>query len=447
MRVLEGLVRDPDAVIGAIDVLSSGERDVLLSGWNETGRVVSEGVLSAAFEAQAGLTPDAVAVVFGDEELTYRELDERAEYVAGCLAGVGVGSERAVAVWMERGPDLVVALLAVAKAGGFYVPLHEGFPAERLRYVVQDCAARVVVTNRPEQAGQFAGSAAVVDIHHLPQQPASAGVSSAVSAARADGLAYVMYTSGSTGRPKGVAVTHRNLLELVTDRTWQEDRSHQRVLMHAPHAFDISDYELWVPLLSGGQVVIAPNEPIDAAGLRRLITAHEVSAVHVTAGLFRVIADTDPDCFSGVSHVLTGGDTVSATAVHNVLTANPQLQLTVLYGPTETTLCATRHTPDTAPAGTVPIGRPLDNTQVYVLDQGLQPVPAGVTGELYIAGTGLARGYLHRPDLTTERFTANPYGPAGSRMYRTGDLARWRADGVLEFVGRADDQVKVRGFR
>ncbi|MFG2761656.1 amino acid adenylation domain-containing protein, partial [Streptomyces wuyuanensis] len=424
-RVLEAIVTTPDAPVSSIDILDVAERQQLLSGWNDTGREVSAGVLPAAFEAQAAAMPDAAAVVFGDEELTYREVDERAEYLAGCLAGVGAGPERAVAVWMERGPDLVVALLAIAKTGGFYVPLHEGFPTERLRYVMDDSAAKVLVTDRPEQAVRFAGTATIVDVHQLPDQSASQPTGRA-GLVGADGLAYVMYTSGSTGRPKGVALTHRNLLELVTDRMWQ-DGSHQRVLMHAPHAFDVSDYELWVPLLSGGQVVIAPNEPVDAAGLRRLITTHQVSAVHVTAGLFRVIADTDPACFHGVAHVLTGGDTVSATAVHHVLAANPDLRLSVLYGPTEITLCATRYTPDQARAATVPIGQPLDNTQAYVLDASLHPVPAGVTGELYIAGTGLARGYLHRPDLTSERFTANPFGSAGSRMYRTGDLARWRA--------------------
>ena len=448
VRVLEGLVRDPDAPIGTIDVLDPAERDRLLVGWNDTGRDVSAAVVPGLFEARVAVMPDAVAVVSGGEVLSYREVNARADRLAECLAGLGVGPERAVAVWMERSCELVVALLAVLKTGGFYVPLHEGFPAERLRFVVGDCAAPVVVTDRPGQAAQFAGTATVVDVRNLPAPAAVQSGAAVRHPVCADGLAYVMYTSGSTGTPKGVGVSHRNVVELVTDRAWQ-DGGHRRVLMHAPHAFDVSNYELWVPLLLGGQVVIAPDGHIDATALRRLITEHDISAVHVTAGLFRVIADEDPACFTGVTHVLTGGDIVSPSAVHKVLTANPDLHVTALYGPTETTLCATRHTltPTPTPPATIPIGHPLDNTQTYILDTALQPVPAGVTGELYIAGTGLARGYLNRPDLTADRFTANPYGPPGSRMYRTGDLARWRTDGVLEFIGRADAQVKIRGFR
>ncbi|MGW7276698.1 amino acid adenylation domain-containing protein, partial [Streptomyces sp. NPDC054864] len=379
--------------------------------------------LPALFEMQVARTPDAVAVVLEEEKLSYREVNERANRLARLLARRGVGRERAVAVWMDRCPELPVVLLAILKTGGHYVPLHEGFPVERLRFVMADCAAGVLVTDRPEQAQQFAGAAAIIDIHRFPDRTAAEPGDGRPCAgpASVEGLAYVMYTSGSTGRPKGVAVTHRNLVELITDRAW-DDGTHQRVLMHAPHAFDVANYEVWVPLVSGGQVVIAPPEAIDATALRRLITTHNISAVHVTAGLFRAIADEDPACFTGVAHVLTGGDTVSPTAVHNVLTTNPHLRLTALYGPTEITLCATRHTPvlGPTPPATVPIGSPLDNTQVYVLDGILQPVPAGVTGELYIAGTGLARGYLHRPDLTADRFIANPHGPAGSRMYRTG---------------------------
>ncbi|MFG2761671.1 amino acid adenylation domain-containing protein, partial [Streptomyces wuyuanensis] len=381
---------------------------------------------------------------FEDEQLTYEELNARANQLARHLIDHGAGPERAVALWMERSVDLIVSLLAVAKSGAFYVPLHEGYPVERLRFVLEDCGAGLLLTDRPEQAADLAGQARVVTVEESVRH-ADTNLEVAVSAGQ---LAYVMYTSGSTGTPKGVGATHQGVVELVTDRCWQGG-AHERVLMHAPHAFDVSNYEIWVPLLSGGQVVIAPNEQIDAETMRRLIQASQVSAVHVTAGLFRVIAEEDPACFSRVRQVLTGGDVVSATAVGQVLQACPQVTVRALYGPTEITLCATQHPmiPAILPEATVPIGRPLDNTQVYVLDSALQPVPVGVAGELYIAGTGLARGYLHRPDLTSERFTANPFGPAGSRMYRTGDLARWRADGVLEFVGRADAQVKVRGFR
>jgi amino acid adenylation domain-containing protein len=257
-----------------------------------------------------------------------------------------------------------------------------------------------------------------------------------------------MYTSGSTGVPKGVAVAHRDLAELVLDRCWGA-RAGLRVLWHAPYAFDASVYELWVPLAAGGQVVVAGGGELAAAGLRRLVGSGGLTHVHVTAGLCRVLADEDPGCFAGVREVLTGGDVVPAGAVARLLAACPGLVVRHLYGPTEVTLCATQFAvsgEDGAPA-VLPIGRPLDNTQVFVLDRWLCPAPVGVAGELYVAGAGLARGYVGRAGLTGERFVACPFGAGGRRMYRTGDLARWGAGGALVFVGRADDQVKVRGFR
>ncbi|MFD0891334.1 AMP-binding protein, partial [Streptosporangium algeriense] len=213
---------------------------------------------------------------------------------------------------------------------------------------------------------------------------------------RPDHTAYVMFTSGSTGTPKGITITHQNVIDLVLDRCWRQPYG-QRILFHAPHAFDASTYELWVPLLSGGQVVVAPAGNVDAAGIRALVRRHELTHVHVTAGLFRVVAEEDPDAFAGVREVLTGGDVVSPAAVRRVREANPGVTIRILYGPTETTLCVTQLEAGT---GRLSIGRPMDNTRVYVLDEGLRPVPAGVAGELYLAGTGLARGYVGRPALT-----------------------------------------------
>ncbi|HEY9242670.1 MAG TPA: AMP-binding protein, partial [Streptosporangiaceae bacterium] len=267
-------------------------------------------------------------------------------------------------------------------------------------------------------------------------------------AARPGSVAYVMYTSGSTGAPKGVAVTHGGLVALAADPGWGVGVG-DRVLMHAPHTFDVSDFEMWVPLLAGGTVVLAPPGPVDAATLRDLVAGAGLSAVHVTAGWLRVLAGESPGCFAGLDQVLTGGDVVSAAAVAQVRAACPGVSIRQLYGPTEITLCATwQHLPAGAPVpeGPLPIGRPLAGRQVYVLDSFLQPVPPGVAGELYIAGAGLARGYLGRPALTGERFVACPFG-RGVRMYRTGDLARWTPGGELVFCGRADSQVKIRGFR
>ncbi|MGY0056185.1 amino acid adenylation domain-containing protein [Streptomyces sp. LZ34] len=452
VRVLEAMAADLDVPVGRIDVLGEAERQQVLSGWNDTGRRMPDALLPELFEAQVARTPDTVAVVFEGQELTYGELNVRANRLARYLIGLGVGPGDAVAVWMERSADLIAVLLAVVKAGGFYVPLHEGYPVERLRSVMRDCGAGVLLTDRAAQAGGFAGDARVVEVTGEVLTADDTDDSNVVVGGRHPlQLAYVMYTSGSTGEPKGVAVPHRGVVELALDTSWASDtdNAHKRVLMHAPHAFDASDYEIWVPLLSGGRIVVAPNEPVDAQVLRGLVAGGRVSAVHVTAGLFRVIAEEDPGCFGQVQEVLTGGDVVSPTAVQRVLQACPQIRVRSLYGPTEITLCATQHlmTPTTPPGTSVPIGRPMDNTRTYVLDHALRPVPPGVAGELYIAGTGLARGYLHRPVLTAERFVPDPFGPPGTRMYRTGDLARWNTDGTLEHLGRTDTQVKIRGFR
>ncbi|MEU1400746.1 AMP-binding protein, partial [Micromonospora zamorensis] len=243
-------------------------------------------------------------------------------------------------------------------------------------------------------------------------------------------------------------MTHRDVLDLVVDGMF-EPGAHERMLMIIPYAFDPSIYGLWVPLLRGGRTVITPDGDLSVAELARLLAEEEITAVDVSAGLFGVMAEEDPGCFAGVREVITGGDVISPTAVRRVLQHCPDTVVRSAYGPTETTLYATQHPwrrGSEVPAP-LPIGRPLDGMRAYVLNEALQLAPEGVTGELYLAGTGLARGYFGRADLTAERFVADPFGPAGSRMYRTGDLARWSPKGLLEFIGRADDQVKIRGFR
>ncbi|MGI5365949.1 amino acid adenylation domain-containing protein [Streptomyces iakyrus] len=443
-RLLASVARDPRQRIGAIDILGAEERGRLLGVQGEHRRPA--GTLHERFAELAAAEPQAAAVRAGGRELTRRELDERADRLAHRLLRLGVGPETRVAVFLERSAELVVAILAVLKAGGTYVPLHEAFPAERLEWVMADTGSKVLLTDRA-MLGRFDHDAAVVV---LDDELASAGEPSGAPAVpvHPDQLAYVMYTSGSTGTPKGVAVAHREVLELATDPCWDTGH-HERVLLHAPYAFDISDYELWVTLLSGGLVVLAPPGRLDTGALAQQIRQEEITAVHLTAGLFRVLAEDQPDCLADVREVLTGGDVVSPVAVQRVLEHAPGAVVRQLYGPTEATLCAAQHeirAPYEAGA-TVPIGRPLANTRVYVLDRRLRPVPPGVTGEVYLAGAGLARGYLNLPDRTAEQFVADPFGPPGSRMYRTGDLARWNADWQLEFAGRADHQVKIRGFR
>ncbi|WP_406841549.1 non-ribosomal peptide synthase/polyketide synthase (plasmid) [Streptomyces sp. AHU1] len=445
-RMLEAVVTDMNTPVGRIDTLSHNERTLILTDWIDTGVVASGSALAREFEAQVLRTPDASAVVSGEGEFTYAELNARANRLAHVLMGMGVTAEDRVAVLQERSVDLVVSVLAVVKAGGAYVPLDGRSPVGRLEAVMADTGASVLLTDRASLGMVFGHDARVVVVDDLASgaevwdDPGVAGC--------AEQLAYVMYTSGSTGVPKGVAITQGDVLALARDRRWASG-AHERVLMHSPHAFDASTYEMWVPLLSGGTVVVAPPGELDTRTLEQQITGQNVTALWVTSGLFRLLVEESPACFASVREVWTGGDVVPAATVRRVLESCPATVVTDGYGPTETTTFATSHplrslqdVPDV-----IPIGRPLDGMRVYVLDAGLQPVPVGVAGELYIAGAGLARGYLNRAALTAERFIANPYSTNGERMYRTGDLARWTADGQLEYVGRADEQVKLRGFR
>ncbi|MGW2325792.1 amino acid adenylation domain-containing protein, partial [Streptomyces sp. NPDC001700] len=452
VRLLTAAVADPRLRIGEIEVLSAPERQRIVHEWNATGAPVPAASLPQLIVEQAGRTPDAVAVECGATCWTYRELISRADELAERLIAQGVRAETPVALLMERSAELVAALLAVVRAGGVYVPLHTGYPTARMRSVLDEARAPVLVISRGLSAHDLVAEQRAVGTRVLlAEEPGAAEPGGTVplpERIEPDRLAYVMYTSGSTGKPKGVSVTHRDVVDLAMDRGWGVGPQ-DRVLMHAPHAFDISVYEIWLPLLRGARVVVAPAGDVDAATLDRLVREHGISHLHLTAGLFRAMAEDLSESFGLVREVLTGGDVVPASAVERVIEAHPATTVRHLYGPTEITLCATGHAVS-APyraAGGLPLGRPLDNTRVYVLDAGLRPVPAGVAGELYIAGSGLARGYAGRADLTGERFVADPFGAPGTRMYRTGDLVRWNKTGLLEFVGRADDQVKIRGFR
>ncbi|MFI6924544.1 amino acid adenylation domain-containing protein [Nonomuraea spiralis] len=397
---------------------------------------------------QARRTPDAVAVSAGPVRLTYRELDERANRLAHRLRGLGVGPETPVAVLMERSAELVVALLAILKAGGCYLPVHSAYPADRRQWIVDSSGTPVLVADRTK-AGEGLPSAPAVVLADDPADALAAEPATAPEDTTGPGdLAYVIYTSGSTGHPKGVAVTHWDVLGLALDPCW-DTGAHERVLMVAPYAFNVSTYELWVPLLHGGRIVVAPPGEPDLDTLRRLIRDEEITGLHLTAGLFRVVAEEGADCLAGVREVLTGGDVIVPAAVRQVLAACPDTTVRAMYGATEVTLFST-HSPMTAghELGTVvPVGRAMRDVRLYVLDDRLSPVPGDLEGELYIAGRGVARGYFGRPDLTAERFVADPFGEPGERMYRTGDLVRRNDDGQIEFIGRAGDQVKILGFR
>ncbi|MFB8240439.1 amino acid adenylation domain-containing protein [Kitasatospora purpeofusca] len=458
VRVLEALAADPGQPVGRVELLSEDEHRELAAdtATTRTGTRGEPATLPELFAAQVARTPDAVAVVADEIELTYRQIDERAERLARRLVREGVRPESRVALLLDRTPDMVAAVLAVARAGAAYVPLDATWPEQRIRLVLEQTRATVLLGDRAAdehpalRAGAPGPRLLRVDDPQPSDapQPVDAPAGDGLPPVAPDQLAYVMYTSGSTGTPKGVAVTHRNVTDLVRHHRFRNG-AHERVLMHSPYAFDASTYELWVPLLTGGRVVLAPPGRLDTAALERAIVRHGVTALWLTAGLFRLLAEEAPTSFRNVREVWAGGEAVPASAVERVRNASPATVIVDGYGPTETTTFATCFAlaeGDPVPAS-VPIGRPLDGTLAHVLDDALRPVPAGTAGELYIGGAGVSRGYLDRPGSTAERFLADPFGAPGERMYRTGDLARRRADGNLEYLGRADDQVKIRGFR
>ncbi|MFF9013830.1 amino acid adenylation domain-containing protein [Streptomyces sp. NPDC014870] len=396
--------------------------------------------------AHARRAPEAPAVVDGGLTLGYADLDERANHLAHRLADAGVTAESRVGVLTGRSghsAETVVALLAVLKAGGVYVPLHESYPDDRIRLLLAETGAAVLLAD-PTTASRAATAGPPVVV-----------LDGADTRRRADAprvrvdeeqLAYLIHTSGSTGRPKGVAITHRNITALAREPHLRAAFG-RCTLFNAPLAFDASTYEIWLPLLNGGRVVIGPAE-LTATGLAGLVAEHGVDGVFLTAALFRLLAEERPDCFAGLREVWTGGETPSATALDRARAACPDTVFVNAYGPTECTVFATGHrmTSDAPRTRSSLIGTALDDTEAHVLDERLRPVGAGVIGELYLAGDGTGRGYFGRPALTAERFVADPVTP-GRRLYRTGDRVRLTEEGLVEFLGRTDHQVKIRGFR
>lgn len=449
---LTGVVADPDRRVSEISLLSDEERRRILIDWNATARPYPrEKSIAEVFESQAARTPDGVALVFRKEALSYGELNTRANRLARALRDRGVGPEVPVGVFLERSLDLVVGILAILKAGGAYVPLDPSYPRERLALLIGDTGMSLLLTERslasklpdrgPELLCLDVAAAAIArqPAENLP--PAAAG----------DSLAYVMYTSGSTGTPKGVAVPNRGVLRLVKGVDYVPIDSDEVFLQLAPVSSDASTFELWGALLNGARCVLFPERVPTPADLRFAITEHRVSTLWLTASLFNAVVDADPRTLSGVRRLLIGGEALSVAHVRRALEALPSTQIINGYGPTEsTTFACCYRIPKRLPEFlySIPIGTPISNTRVYILDRKRNPVPVGIAGELSIGGDGLARGYLNNPELTDEKFIPDPFsGKPGERLYRTGDLARWRPDGQIEFLGRLDNQFKIRGLR
>ncbi|MFC6375525.1 amino acid adenylation domain-containing protein, partial [Nonomuraea thailandensis] len=449
LTFMSSLVRSSaDVRVGEVVLLGADERERVRALGMSTTRQQGESApgdehgVHTLFERQARATPDATALVAGDRRVTYASLDALANGVAAALVERGVRPGSVVGVHLERGVELIAALLGVLKAGAGYTLLDPTFPPERLATVLEQVAADVVVTNQA-----LAG--------RLAEQPlgfvfvrgrTAAGPGLTVPA---DAVACVMFTSGSTGRPKGVAAPHRALTTTFLGQDYIDFGPGQAWLQSSPVSWDAFALEVFGALLHGGVCVLPPGPRTDLTEIAAMVAEHGVTVLQLSAGLFNALLDERPEVFGSLRVAMTAGDVASVSHVRRALREFPHLTLLNGYGPVESMGFTTFHRIAEADGerSSIPIGRPLAGKSVLVLDHDLGIVPIGVVGELYAAGGGLAHGYLGQPGLTAGRFVANPYGPAGSRMYRTGDLAQWRPDGTLQFVGRADGQVKVRGFR
>ncbi|MCB9419968.1 MAG: amino acid adenylation domain-containing protein [Ardenticatenaceae bacterium] len=449
--LLAGILANPNQSIAELPLVSEAERQQL-SQWNDT-RIPypQDATIHTLFETQVAQTPQQTALIFAGEQISYDTLNRRANQLARWLRRLGVGPDVLVGLSLERSVEMIVGILAILKASGAYLPLDTAYPPERQAFMLQDGQVSVMLTQQslydklpPNE------QMTVLCLDSEWEQIANESEENLDDVAYAFNLAYVMYTSGSTGRPKGVAITHQNITRLVKGANYASLTADEIFLQVAPISFDAATLEIWGCLLNGARLVIAPPQKLSLDELATLIQTEAVSILWLTAGLFHLMVDDHLAAFNSVRQLLAGGDVLSPPRVQRVLQELPRCQMINGYGPTEnttfTTCCPLSPTEilDTA----VPIGFPISNTQVYILDENLEPAPVGVPGELYAGGDGLARGYLNQPGLTAAAFIPHPFADKpGQRLYRTGDLARWLPSGRIEFLGRRDDQVKIRGFR
>ena len=446
--LLEELVANPNRHLSELPVLTRSQQQQQLVEWNQTQcEYPHDRCIHQLFEAQVQRSPDAIAVQFGDNSFTYQELNQGSNQLAHYLQTLGVGMGSRVGICMERSTEMIAGLLGILKTGGAYVPLDSAYPSDRLRWMMQDAEVSVLLTQH-RWLEQFGESKAIIYLDRDWEAIAQACEDNLEIQTSANDLAYVVYTSGSTGTPKGVAVPHQAVNRLVCNPNYIQWESSDRVAQVSNISFDAATFEIWGALLNGAQLVGIDREVfLSPLAFAAQLQQQQIRVMFLTTALFNQIAQETPAAFSSLRYLLFGGEAVDPRWVRTVLMQGAPRHLLHMYGPTESTTFASWYeAQDVADEASIPIGRPVANTQLYLLDPHLNPVPIGVKGELYIGGDGLAQGYLNRPELTAERFIPNPFKPA-SRLYRTGDLARYRSDGNLEFLGRMDDQVKLRGYR
>ncbi|MCA2685356.1 MULTISPECIES: non-ribosomal peptide synthase/polyketide synthase [unclassified Microcystis] len=452
INLLEGIVANPQERISQLPLLTESETNQLLIEWNNTQVDYPEyKCIHQLFEEQVKRTPDAIAVVFDNQQLTYNELNCRANQLAHYLQKLGVKPKELVGICLERSLEMIVGLLAILKVGGAYVPIDPDYPQERISFMLQDTQVKILLTCESLETSLPNHQAIVVCLDKDWQQINQASQENLNSTVSADNLAYVIYTSGSTGIPKGVIVTHQAVNRLVLNTNYIQFTPDDRVVQASNIAFDAATFEIWGALLNGAKIIIiAKSVLLSPQELALSLKENQISVLFLTTALFNQLANLVPQAFSNLRCLLFGGEAVEPKWVEEVLEKGAPQRLLHVYGPTENTTFSCWYLVEkvASTATTIPIGKAIANTQIYLLDKNLQPVPIGVVGELHIAGAGLAKGYLNRPELTQEKFIANPFDKTGkSKLYKTGDLARYLPDGNIEYVGRIDNQVKIRGFR
>lgn len=450
-RLLERLIAAPDTRIEDVALLSDVERKRLLEGTNDTATAYPRDLcVHTLFERAAERTPSATAVCYGHDRVTYAELNARANQLAHHLISLGVGPDVPVGLCVERSVAMVVGMLGILKAGGAYLPVDPEQPSERLELMLRDANAPVLLTQDSLRASLPVNGGEILSLDGDSERFAKASAANPPTRANASHLAYLIFTSGSTGVPKGIRVPHRAINRLVCETNYVDLDSNARIGQASNSSFDAATFEIWGALLHGGQLIGIPKEVLlSPRDLAATLRENEISALFLTTALFNQVARELPGAFSSLGYLLVGGEACDPACFAAVLSAAPPQRLLHVYGPTETTTFATWHPVEAveSDATTIPIGRPISNTRVYVLDTAGNPVPQGVVGELCIGGDGVAAGYLNRPELDAEKFRPDPFVAGGAHLYRSGDRVRMRADASIEFVGRVDDQVKIRGFR
>lgn len=450
-QLLESILERPDESVARLEMLPRSERKVLLVDWNATGREYPRNAtVQEIFEQQAKKNADAIALKYGARTITYGELSERSNQIARYLRDKGVQKNGLVGVYMERSIEMVAAFMGILKAGAAYVPLDLSYPEERLEFMISDTKMAVILTEEALRKDLPRADAQVVSIDAewtaLEQQPKEW----LMTGTTADSLAYVIYTSGSTGKPKGVAVPHRGITRLVLNTDYVSLTAEDRIAQASNASFDAATFEIWGALLNGARAVgIEKEVALSPGDFAETLRSEGITTLFLTTALFNQLAREVPGAFGTLKSVLFGGEAVDPKWVRAVLECNPPKRLLHVYGPTENTTFSTWHeVKEVGEEGTVPIGRPIANSTLYVLSPEMQPVPVGVPGEVYVGGDGLAAGYWRRPELSAEKFVENPFvNQPGAKLYKTGDLGRFDTEGNLEFIGRVDDQVKLRGFR